>query len=129
MGVTFRDDMQALMSGYLDAYRDKDASRCAAIFAGDAVIHSPFGPPIRGRDAIMAAHRDWFGLGEENKRIDILDCAASGDQAYCLVAYSADIRGEDGVPVKEAGTNLNVLVREAGAWRIRYSSMNETQPG
>ena len=124
--MIFRDEMAAMMAGYVAAFDSQDAERCAAIYAVDAVVYSPFGPPIIGRDAIAAAHLDWFALGEENKRIEVLDCGASGDQAFCLIAYSADVTQDDGSVHQESGTNLCTLAAEAGTWRIRYSSMNET---
>jgi uncharacterized protein (TIGR02246 family) len=126
--VGFSAEMQAVMAEYLAAYRASDAGRCAAIYTSDATIYSPFGPPVQGRDAIAAAHESWVATGEDNKHIDILDCAASGDLGYCLVAYSARVSDDDGTDRLEAGTNLMAMVREGGAWRIRLSSMNETNP-
>jgi uncharacterized protein (TIGR02246 family) len=118
--------MTAMMAGYVTAYSACDSAGCAAIYAEDAVIYSAFGPPVRGRAAIAAAHEDWFTSGEENKRIEIIDCAAAGNLAFCLIAYSADVPQNDGSVHYDSGTNLCTLVPEAGGWRIRYSSMNDT---
>ncbi len=123
--MSFRDDMEAMMSGYLAAYKSRDAAKCAGLYAEGATIYSPFGPPVTGRDAIAAAHETWFDLGEKNKRIDIIDCAATGFVGYCLLGYSSDIPAPDGTVSHEAGTNLCAMVRHAGEWQIRYSSMND----
>jgi len=124
--VSFRDEMTAMMTRYVTAYEAGNSAGCAVIYAEDATVYSPFGPPIVGRAAIAAIHEDWFAYDEKNKRADVIDCAASGDQAFCLIAYSADVPQDDGQIRRESGTNLCTLVPEAGAWRIRYSSMNAT---
>ena len=124
----FLAEMGAVMESYNTAYRACDAGGCAAVYASEATIYSPFGPPLKGREAITAAHEIWFASGEKNKRIDILDCAACGDLGYCLIAYSASVTEDDGSVRQEAGTNLLAMVREGGSWRIRHSSMNETNP-
>ncbi len=124
--MSFRDDMEALLAAYLAAYKSRDAAKCAALYAEGATIYSPFGPPITGRDAIAAAHSAWFAHGETNKRLDIIDCAATGFAGYCLLAYSSDIPAADGTLTHDAGTNLCAMVRHEGLWQIRYSSMNET---
>ncbi len=123
--MPFRDDMEALLAAYLAAYTSRDAAKCAALFAEGATIYSPFGPPVSGHHAIEKAHEDWFALDESDKRLDLIDCAASEYVGWCLIAFSADL--PDGS--HEAGTNLCAMVRRAGTWQIRYSSMTEAQPG
>jgi len=124
--MSFRDEMEAMMSTYVVAYKIHDAAKCAAIYAEGATILSPFGPPITGRNAIQAEHQTWFEIPENNKRIDVIHCAATGNIGYCLLAYSADVTDPDGTERQEAGTNLCAMERQSGLWQIRYSSMNET---
>lgn len=123
--MSFRDDMEAIVSAYVAAYKSRDAAKCAAIYAEGATIYSPFGPPVTGRSAIRAEHETWFEIPEKNKRIDIINCAATGYIGYCLLAYSSDVTGPDGMVQQEAGTNLCAMERQSGLWQIRYSSMNE----
>lgn len=124
--MAFQQEIEEIMTAYVAAFNAQNAAECAAIYTEDATIFSPFGPPIRGRAAIVAEHKNWLALGEENKRIDVLDCAASGDLGYCLITYAADITGPDGTQVTEKGTNLCAMVRRAERWQIQHSSMNET---
>jgi len=116
------------MAKYLTAYQARDAAGCAAIYAPETAVFSPFGPPIEGRDSIAEAHEGWFALGEENKRIEVIDCAASGNVGYCLLTSSADIPGDDGTVQPDSGTNLCAMVRRSGVWQILHSSINESLP-
>ena len=94
---------------------------CAELYAEDGEIHSPFGPPVRGRAAIRATHDSWFESREENKRLEVLSGECRGDLGYALLRYSADTA--DGV---EAGTSLNVLAAATpGRWLFRLTSLNE----
>lgn len=124
--MTFLAEMEAMMAGYVAAFEAKDAAGCAEIYAQDTAIYSPFGPPVIGRAAISAEHHDWFKPGEENKRVDIIDCTASDDLGYCLIAYPADVTDDDGTVRQEVVTNLCAMVRQSGTWQITQSSMNET---
>ena len=127
--MSFREEIEALLADYVAAFEARDSGGCAGIYTDDAVVFSPWGPPVQGRAEIEAVHRDWFGLGEKNKRIDVFDCAHSGDLGYVLIRYRADVTGDDGGSREEAGTNLATVVREDEGWRLRYSSMNEEASG
>lgn len=104
------------------AYRAADAAACASMWTENGAIYSPFGPPLMGRAAIEAAHREWTAGGAgEDKILQVVDVAADGGMAWCLVRYA-----EPG----ESGTSLNVLERQAdGTWLIRLTSLNADVPG
>lgn len=114
-----KDTFQALYDVYVESYRQRDAAGCASIFAQDAGLYSPFGPPAIGRAAIEAVQRDWVGEdGAEAKRIDVVDCGQEGDVGWCLAEYG------EGAGVE--GVSLNALARQAdGSWLITRCSLNE----
>lgn len=121
----------ALWAAYAEAYNAGDAQGCAAVFAEDGEIHSPFGPAIRGRSAIAEAHAEWFEEGEENKSLNVLRTEASGDLATCLARYGADVSHPDGTSGTVGGVSLNTLSRQAdGTYLITVCAlvpdMNET---
>jgi uncharacterized protein (TIGR02246 family) len=102
-----------------------DAATCAALFTDDGVIISPWAPPARGPDAIRATHQTWFDEGEATKRLTVLEAKASGDLAYCLLAWSGDYPQSDGSIATYSGTSVNVLQRHAkGDWKIQVQSLN-----
>lgn len=111
-------DFQSLFDFYAARYRAGDASGCAALFAPDAELYSPYGPPTVGRAAIEAAHLDWLDDDAETKTIEVVSAGSSGQLGWCLAHFS---EGGDG-----HGTSLNVLQRELGGnWLILRCSLND----
>jgi len=123
------DQIHALIAQYLDAYEARDAAGCVAVYTEDARILSPWGPPIRGENAIIAAHLNWFEEGETNKVMQIADLRIDAALAICLVRYGADIPADDG-PTRVFGASLNALCRQpAGGWKISHTSLSELADG
>jgi len=120
--MSIRDEMQALMGRMAVAYRAGDATGCAAMWTEDGAIYSPFAPPVHGRAAIEAIHREWTGGGGGgNKRLEVLDAGSKGNLAWCLAAFSEGST--------ESGTSLNILERQPDCnWLIRVSSLNSDEP-
>ncbi|CCV15045.1 nuclear transport factor 2 family protein [Mesorhizobium sp. STM 4661] len=121
--MSIRDDLQGLWNIYVAAYRTGDAAGCAALFAEDAELHSPYAPPARGRAAIEALHRVWTqDGGGADKQLTIVKASGSGDLAWSLAVYSeGEAAGE--------GTSLTVFERQAGGnWLIRMCSLNSSDP-
>jgi uncharacterized protein (TIGR02246 family) len=57
--MTFKAEMQALMSAMAIAYRAGDAHGCARLFVEDGLLYSPYAYPARGRAEIEALHQAW----------------------------------------------------------------------
>ena len=119
--VTFREECQRLLDRYVSSYCEGDAEGCAAIYARNAEMYSPFGPPAVGRQAIEDTHAEWVAEGAENKRIEVVIAESSGDLGWCLAKFSEGTTGE--------GISLNILARQSdGRWLITRSSLNEVSP-
>lgn len=122
---TAREGIKSLVAQLLDALQRHDAAACAALFTGDGLILSPYGPPASGTDAIRATHQSWFDEGETNKRLTLLEADAGGDLGYRVLAYAGDCLQPDGRYATDRGRSVNVLRRQTdGAWRIQISSLN-----
>ena len=117
---------QAVIDRDLAAYEAEDAEGCAALYAEDGELVSPFGPPVRGRVAIAAAHRDWFSEGETNKTMTVVRAGIDGALGYCLVRYAAEVPVAAGGRSQSRGLSLNVMERRSdGHWTIKLTSLNE----
>lgn len=117
--MTTADQIQALLQGYLEAYRNKDAAACAACYAPDAVLYSSYAAPARGRLAIEGLHRDWLSDGGEDKTLDILQSGSDQNSAWCVARFADGDRSSEGF-------SLNVFERDAtGIWLIKASSLSE----
>ena len=121
-----RNIFQGLIDRYLANYAAHDAAGCAALYAPDGKVFSPFGPPAMGRDQIAATHLDWFKAGEADKTMTVTHAAIAGDLGYCLVAFEAGVPGAGGTTERYRGTSLNVMERRSdGVWTIKLTSLNE----
>jgi ketosteroid isomerase-like protein len=121
MGVSLatKDEMQALLQTYLEAYRKKDAAGCAACYASNAVVYSSYASPVQGRAAIEDLHRDWVSEGGGDKTLDILRAGTDRDSSWCVARFS------EPDPPSE-GFSLNVFERDKnGTWLITVSSLSE----
>ena len=118
--MSFKQECQNLYDQYVAFYRSGDAKGCASIFATQAKMYSPFGPPAIGRKAIEEAHADWVEEGAEEKNIFVSSAGCDGELGWCLAEFSEGTTGE--------GNSLSVLARKPdGRWLITHCSLNETQ--
>ncbi len=118
--MPIRQELQAVLGRYAQAYMAADAAGCAAVFTEDGAMYSPYGPPALGRASIAALHEVWTAGGSESKRLDVVQAGSAGDLAWCLADYS------EGAEIGN-GTSLMVFQRQPdGGWLIRMSSLNES---
>lgn len=121
----FPEGIELLVARLLEALQRHDAAACAALFTDDGLVLSPYGPPARGRAAILATHQSWFDEGETNKRLTLQEADASGELGYCILAYAGDYLQPDGSYTTDRGRSVNVLRRQVdGDWKIQVSSLN-----
>ena len=120
-----KSPFDALFAAYFDAYSRRDAEGCAAGYAEDAAIYSPWGPPAIGRAAIAAIHRDWFEETETDKTWNVLHARSDGYNGHCLLRFESTVADSDGTLGRVAGIGVHALSHTDGeGWRILYSSMN-----
>ncbi len=116
--MSFKEDCQKLFVRYVACYRQGDAKGCAAVYAPNAEMYSPFGPAAIGRKAIEDTHAEWVIEGAEDKQINVKSAECRGDLGWCLAQFSEGSTGE--------GISLNVLARQPeGYWLITHCSLNE----
>ncbi|MDD9922494.1 MAG: hypothetical protein OXQ92_09495 [Boseongicola sp.] len=119
--MPFEDECQQLLDHYVSCYVKGDAKGCASVFALNAELYSPFGPPAIGRQAIEETHSEWVAEGAEGKQIVVKIAGQNGDLGWCLAEFREGSTGE--------GISLNILVRQPdGTWLISHCSLNEAKP-
>ncbi|WP_271951931.1 YybH family protein [Ruegeria faecimaris] len=119
--MSFKQQCQEVFDHYVACYRQGDANGCASVFAAQAEMYSPFGPPSIGRQAIEDTHAEWVAEGGEDKKINVSSAGRDGELGWCLAEFSEGTTGE--------GVSLNVLERQPdGRWLITLCSLNETHP-
>lgn len=115
--MNFHATCQNLLDEYVSQYRAGNAAGCAACYAVDAELYSPFGPPAIGRDSIAAMHMEWVKENAQSKQIEVLNSGHIGDLGWCTANFH---EGSE-----ESGISLNVLARQPdGRWLITHTSLN-----
>ena len=116
--MSFKQECQDLLDHYVTCYQRGDAKGCASIYAANAEMYSPFGPPALGRRAIEDTHLEWVAEGADNKNISVTSASRDGDLGWCIAAFSEGSTGQ--------GVSLNVLARQPdGGWLITHCSLND----
>lgn len=86
------------------AWERGDADAAAALFAEDVLYaESPFGPPLRGREAVRGYWREMLA-GMRDVRAELEPLAVSGARA--LVAWRARYRTPEGAAREVAGVSV-----------------------
>ena len=119
--MPIREDLQNLLNIYAAAYQAGDAKACAAMFAPNGELYSPYAPPARGRTTIEELHKDWTQDGGNGKQLNVIHAGSAGGMAWCLASFSeGHVTGD--------GTSLMIFERLAGEWQIRVCSLNSNDP-
>jgi hypothetical protein len=88
MATELSVDPQAAIQDYLDVFHGREADRCTAFYADDAVIHFQFSR-YSGRAAIASWHRERF---EANLRVVRIDEVVAEDGTILVDAEIASDR-------------------------------------
>jgi uncharacterized protein (TIGR02246 family) len=96
-------DHRDVLRGVFAAWRDGDALRSAAYFAGDGVYREANREPIVGRDAIVAHFTRFFRDGPPF-RFHVDETIVEGDRA--AVRYRFEIATSGGAWVEKPGCAL-----------------------
>ena len=123
------DDERAIRDGIdqvLTGVNSGDAALAAAAFTDDAVMLTPDGSRIDGREPIQEVLQSIVDAGITYTRIDVTDLDVDGSMAWNVGTFEAQIPGENGTSSIEAGTYAVVWRKDAdGAWRIKVDTWND----
>ena len=76
--MTIRDELDAINTGFGEAFANQDAERLSAFYADDARLLFAGVPIIRGRDAIDAVLRDMVSGGPGTQRFETDEVIVDG---------------------------------------------------
>jgi uncharacterized protein (TIGR02246 family) len=116
--------IQAVLDAHAKAWNNGDAAAAVAIMTEDADWVSGDGSVYEGRDAIEAAHRDWFAGPAKGSwhthpglpkfhfiRADV--AIVDGD------SYQSGLHDEQGKEIPAGVTRFTaVMVKEGGRWKV-----------
>jgi len=110
-----------LVATWMRASAAGDAEGLIPLMAEDVVFLLPGQPPMRGRDAFIAAMREGFKQIRMEATSDIQEIHVFGDLAYCWNHLSVTItpRAGSASSKRRSGYVLSVLRKDAsGKWVI-----------
>jgi steroid delta-isomerase-like uncharacterized protein len=96
--LTSREQALSLVRQFVDAARQRDLPRLAALYAEDAVAVSPVFGEVHGREAIKATFERMFATLSD-VAVEIIDALVDGDRVAAIATItSTDQRGWFGRP-------------------------------
>jgi ketosteroid isomerase-like protein len=126
-----RQQTDAFVKKFHEAYDNHDAAALAALYTEDAIIVTPQGP-VYGRKAIEKWYADGFQQWHSKNHIDKVDqgsphhIGTAGNEAWSNGEWSETIQGQNFGPIQIKGYWSNVTVREGDTWKIRMDTFNVT---
>ena len=121
---TFEQAMATLRTDILDAFNRGDVKACTAFYTDDATVLLPDRQPIRGREAIEAALKEYATVGTKLASVYPIEVGFSGDLGYYVGACQLDTPADDGSTMKETGKFLSVLrLQPDGSWKAVVDSL------
>lgn len=117
--VTLPPELARVLTDYEAAWRAKDASALARLFAEDGFVLQRNKPPVRGRDAIEKAYA---GAGGPLS-LRALAFATEGPVGYIIGAYSARAGEPD-----DGKFTLTLKKAPNGKWLIMSDMDNGNRP-
>jgi|SRR4051812_36563084 uncharacterized protein (TIGR02246 family) len=115
------DQIRALIDDVAAGVTARDADRCVARFAADAVSVVTTGARARGRDAIYQAHLEAFALGGPPAavRFVVLDAAFPRPDVAVVTTGAYRAAPTDDVDLEHPSTIVTwTLIREPDGWWI-----------
>jgi uncharacterized protein (TIGR02246 family) len=115
-----RQQIEAAVTKYEDAYNKNDAAAIAALYTADAVEvfeKDAAGGAASGREAIEKRYADHFASNPSKLSLKLVQVYAIGDDVCAVSEFSRHFRSGKGYHAK-------IFVREADDWKIRLAYSN-----
>jgi uncharacterized protein (TIGR02246 family) len=116
-----RQQIEAVLTKYEDAYNKNDAAAIAALYTAEAAEvfdeYTAGGGSASGREAIQQTYAGWFASSPSKRSLKLVQMYTIGDDVCAVSEFSRHLHSRKGY-------NAKILVREPDGWKIRmaYSS-------
>ncbi len=121
---TLEQVMPSLTAALVEAFNRGDAEAFMRHCADDASMLMPERPPIKGREAIEVALKEFFDAKTKILEVEPIEIASNHDLGYCTGTFRMETPTEGGAVVTETGKFVTLYRRQAdGAWKVVVDSM------
>ena len=121
--------LDSLRKRFLEAFNRGDGAAVASFYSADGKILPPNMPLIEGKQAITEFFNGAKEMGMQSLNLVATQAETSGDLAFEVGTYRADIQPPGGPAIIDAGKYTVVLRREAGdSWKKVVDMFNSDSP-
>jgi ketosteroid isomerase-like protein len=129
--LQLREQLDATVNKFDEAFNNNDAVALADLFTEDAVLVTDAGL-VFGREAIEKHHTDLLQKYHFSDHIGKADqysphiTGQSGNEMWATGEWSCNVRAESGGPIEAKGFWSAIYRREEDAWKKRMDIYNVT---
>ena len=128
MSEEVRAAVQAVNRKFMEAFREGDAARIAALYADGAKLLPPDMPMMEGAEAIRSFREGAIQSGISGARLETLQVESRGELAYEIGQFTLLTQGDGGDIVAGAGKYVVVWKLQGGEWRLAVDIWNSDTP-
>jgi uncharacterized protein (TIGR02246 family) len=108
----FRAAIENAIAAFEKAANAKDAASLASFYADDATILPPGSPAVKGRANIQAFWQAFLNAGASDPKLRVVEVGSSGDLAYEVGTFEANMPNAQGAIARTGGKYLVVWKRQ-----------------
>lgn len=124
-----RDEIEAALVSFEDAFNKGDAAAVAAHYAEDAAVLPPDSPRIDGRQGIEAYWKGAITAGVSDLDLKALEVAPGGNYAFEVGEASFSVPGTDGTKMMSGVKYIVVWKKsDGGSWQLYRDIWNSSAP-
>jgi len=109
----FRTAIEKAIAAFEEAANRKDAATLASFYADDATLMPPGSPPKKGRAGIRGFWESFIAAGASDPKLQVVEVGVSGDTAYEIGLFEANMPVPERGTARMAGKYLVVWKRQA----------------
>jgi uncharacterized protein (TIGR02246 family) len=123
-----REEAWSVIDNFMAAYKNCDATACAAVYTEDATVLPGDRPKATGRKEIEALFTQIFKEGARKLTLTPGEIECSGHLAYEIGIAILELTERDGTGYSDERPYLTVLRQHSnGAWQIQASAWRGAQ--
>jgi uncharacterized protein (TIGR02246 family) len=118
-----RQEVEAFVGRYLDAYNKKDAAAVASLYAENGILVPP-GPMVTGKPNIEKAWRAVFDAGRTGLRYETREVHPEGDVVWSIGQFTVMSPEQGGILQERRGNFVNLYQKEGNDLKFRVHAFN-----
>ncbi len=124
-----RQEIEAVVRRWMEAYRSGDAAQLAALYTDDALLLPPDAEMVRGKEGIQQLFGAFMASGVKEINLSIVEVESDGGQFAHEVGTAELVIRPGGQPeMRATGKYVVIWKREGDTWKLHVDIFNNTTP-